>query len=276
MTNSRPRRPRSSLADRASDQYRSLAVDYHWFFTDADLYLGCDTPGVRAAMAGLDAGASVLDAACGIGVDAAALLRRGFDVSASDASAEMAAEARERLHDLGADGGIVVTSEWADLPTHFESGSFDAVFCVGNSIAHASDASAMIAAFEAIISILSPGGSLIVDSHDWEVVHAAGSHVMIEPDVVERAGIRCVRTYSWHIPETFSDPHVLEIAPIFLDGDNASLRSHAVTMWPFTRSELKRRLMVAGFVSIAIDAIPGDDRYTATARRPEQSSSETG
>jgi hypothetical protein len=72
----------------AEDHYRPLAADYHWFFDDVDLFLGCDTPGVRAAMAGLASGARVLDAACGIGVDAAALLRRGFDVAASDASDE--------------------------------------------------------------------------------------------------------------------------------------------------------------------------------------------
>jgi SAM-dependent methyltransferase len=251
----------------AADQYRSLAADYHWYFTDAGLYLGCDTPGVRAAMKGLEPHARVLDAACGIGIDAAALLRRGLDVAASDASEEMAAAARQRLHDLGADGASVVNSEWVNLPANFEPGTFDAVFCIGNSIAHATDAPAMLAAFEAFRSILAPGGMLVLDSHDWELVHAAGSHVMVEPGIVERDGTRCVRTYSWHIPDEFCDPHVLEIAPIFLDGDRATLRSYPVRMWPFTRSELKRRLTAAGFVSIAIDAVPGDDRYTAIARR---------
>jgi len=252
----------------AADHYRSLAADYHWFFNDVDLFLGCDTPGVRAAVAQLAPGARVLAAACGIGVDAAALLRRGFDVSASDASEEMAAAARQRLRALGADAASVVTSEWANLPVNFEPGSFDAVFCIGNSIAHASDASAMITAFEAFRSILTPSGMLVVDTHDWELVHAAGSRVEIEPGIVERDGTRCVRTYSWHIPEAFGDPHVLEIAPIFLDGDRATLRSYPVTMWPFTRSELKRRLAAAGFESIALDVIPGDDRFTAIARRP--------
>ena len=62
------------------DQYRSLATDYHWYFDDVALFLGSDTPGVRAAMSSLQPGARVLDAACGIGVDAAALARRGFNV----------------------------------------------------------------------------------------------------------------------------------------------------------------------------------------------------
>jgi SAM-dependent methyltransferase len=126
--------------------YRSLAADYHWFFDDVDLFLGCDTPGVRAAMAGLASGARVLDAACGIGVDAAAPLRRGFDVAASDASDEMAAVARHHLRSLGADGA------------------------------------------------------------------------------------RCLRTYSWHIPERFGDPHVLEIAPIFLEGDRCTVIARRPTV----------------------------------------------
>jgi SAM-dependent methyltransferase len=250
------------------DQYGSLAADYHWFFDDVDLFLGCDTPGVRAAMAGLGPDARVLDAACGIGVDAAALLRRGFDVAASDASEEMAAVARNRVIGLGADASSVVTSDWLNLPTAFEAGTFDAVFCIGNSIAHTADAAEMIAALEVFRSLLVPGGMLVVDSHDWEMVHAAGSHLMIEPGIVERDGIRCVRAYSWHIPEQFGDPCVLEIAPIFVDGHRATVRSYPVTMWPFARSELRQRMVSAGFESVALDVIPGDDRYSAIARRP--------
>ena len=245
------------------DHYGSLAADYHWFFDDVDLFLGSDTPGVRAAMALLQPCARVLDAACGIGIDAAALLRRGFDVTASDASEEMAAATRQRLR---ATEARVVTSTWADLPASFQPGSFDAIFCIGNSIAHAPDASAAIAAFAAFRSILAPGGMLVLDTHDWELVHRTGSRVEIEPGIVERDGARCVRTYSWHVPDAFGDPHVLEIAPIFLDGDRATLRSYPVTMWPFTRAELKRRLTTAGFSSVALDTIPGDERYTAIAR----------
>ncbi len=245
------------------DQYGSLAADYHWFFDDVDLFLGSDTPGVRAAMALLQPGARVLDAACGIGIDAAALVRRGFDVTASDASEEMAAVTRQRLRAAGADGANVITSTWAGLPAHFEPDSFDAIFCIGNSIAHAPNALAAIGAFEAFRSILAPGGMLVLDTHDWELVHGAGSRGEIEPRIVERDGTRCVRTYSWHVPEAFGDPHVLEIAPIFLDGDSATLRSYPVTMWPFTRAELKRRLTDAGFSSIALDTIPDDERYTA-------------
>lgn len=251
------------------DQYRSLAADYHWYFDDVDLQLGCDTPGVRAAMAGLEPGSRVLDAACGIGVDAAALLRRGFDVAAADASVEMVQQARDRLSEFGSDERArVVASEWRNLPAHFEFRSFEAVFCIGNSIAHAAGSAEMVAAFESMRSVLAPGGILVLDSHDWEIVHAAGSRMTIEPRVVDRDGTRCIRTYSWRLPDDFGDPCVLDIVPIFLDGERASLRSYRVRMQPFTRAELKERLATAGFEAITLDAIPGDDRYTAVARRP--------
>jgi SAM-dependent methyltransferase len=154
------------------------------------------------------------------------------------------------------------------LPAHFELGSFDAVFCVGNSIAHAAGEAEMVAAFESMRSVLAPGGILVLDSHDWEIVHDAGSRMTIEPRVVDRDDIRCIRTYTWRLPDDFGDPCVLDIVPIFLDGERASLRSYRVQMQPFTRAELKERLAAAGFEAIALDAIPGDDRYTAVARRP--------
>ena len=166
------------------DQYRSLATDYHWYFDDVALFLGSDTPGVRAAMSSLQPGARVLDAACGIGVDAAALVRRGFSVDASDASTEMVAATRRRLRAAGSDGVNVVTSTWANLPTNFQPEHFDAIFCIGNSIAHAPDAEAAIVAFEAFRSILAPGGMLVLDTHDWELVHNMVSRVVIEPDIV--------------------------------------------------------------------------------------------
>ena len=158
------------------DPYRHLAADYHWFFDDRAMVVGCDTPGVRAVMAGLGANARVLDAACGIGVDAACLARRGLLVTAADASAAMVEHARRRLAELGPRHRALVSS-WADLPAHVEPDTFDAVFCVGNSIAHAGDRDGMVAAFEAFRAVLTPGGLLVIDSHDWEVLRLGGSHI---------------------------------------------------------------------------------------------------
>jgi SAM-dependent methyltransferase len=48
-------------------------------------------------LAQLSPGAAILEVGCGAGFDTAAMLARGFDVSPTDGSAEMAAEASRRL-----------------------------------------------------------------------------------------------------------------------------------------------------------------------------------
>jgi hypothetical protein len=64
-----------------------------------------------------------------------------------------------------------------------------------------------------------------------------------------------------------SDTVWLELGFVFLDDETTSSRTHMLEMHPFTRRQLKDRLHRAGFHQAALDAIPGDDRYAATARR---------
>ncbi|MDH3708123.1 MAG: methyltransferase domain-containing protein, partial [Acidimicrobiia bacterium] len=112
--------------------YGRFAVDYDLLFDDVELRLGTTTPGVRAVLSGLRAGSRVLDAACGIGLDATWLARRGIGVTAADASAAMVAATRARLDDVGC-AAEVVECTWLDLPGRLPVGSFDVVLCVGNS-----------------------------------------------------------------------------------------------------------------------------------------------
>jgi len=252
-----------------ADEYRSLVADYHWFFDDVALRLGSDVPGVRAALAVLPPGSRVLDAACGIGVDAAWLYRHGHVVAAADASRPMVEVACRRLARIGALDDIdTAHCRWDQLGEHFEPGTFDMVLCTGSAIAHAPDAETMVAALRALRSMLRPGGVLVIDTHDWEVVLAGGGETTIDPLVVERGGIRCVRTFSWQLPGQPGAPAIFEPAVILLDGDQATLRSHPIRLWPFTRRELRQRLMSSGYEAIALDAMPCDERYTALAHAP--------
>ena len=79
------------------DSYADLARDYEWLFPDEAIggsgTVGATSPGSKDLLEGiletLPPGARVLDSACGIGADAMALARRGFNVTASDGSASM-------------------------------------------------------------------------------------------------------------------------------------------------------------------------------------------
>ena len=111
--------------------YDTLAEVYDWLVPEALLEPEGSAAAFETVLAELPSGARVLDCACGTGTLAVGLALRGFDVSASDASA-----GDGRAH-AGARGGARRAARgdvrWEDL----DGGPFDAVFCVGNSITHA-------------------------------------------------------------------------------------------------------------------------------------------
>ena len=221
---------------------------------------------MRAAFHGLPGGTRILDAACGIGLDAVALRRRGFRVTAVDASPAMVDESRRRLAAAGVDVVVEICS-WTDLPTRFPADSFDAVLCTGNSIAHVRSETEMVEVFRAFAGVLAPGGLLILDTHHWELLGRIGERTIVDPVVVERGGARCERSYRWvrvaSKPGLWRLGLVLEIA----DRDGRRTRTLTVDMIPFSTGELRDRLRSAGFTHISIDAAADDDRYTAIGRR---------
>lgn len=226
--------------------------------------MGTRTPGVQAAIVDLPAGAQVLDAACGVGFDALSLHRRGFRVTATDASPAMAARARQRL---AAEGAVVpvTTGRWAELPDRFGP-AFDAVLCTGNSLAHAPSTTARRAALSGFAGVLLPGGTVILDSQDWQVLHHRGDHRDADPQVIVRDGLRATRCFDWHVPDRFGDPVVLALTLVVRDGDEERRSTHRVTFCPFTVEDLVADLEACGFADVHRVQTPGDDRYAVTAR----------
>ena len=227
--------------------------------------MGTRTPGVQAAIRGLRDGARVLDAACGIGFDALSLHRRGFRVTATDASPAMVEQCRARLASEGVDLPVA-TCGWADLPQRFGA-DFDAVLCTGNSLAHAPSRTARRAALRGFAEVLDAGGTLILDAQDWEVIHERGDHCDDGPQVVTRYGLRATRHFDWQVPDRFGDPVILELTFVVRGGDGEHRTRHAVTFCPFTSEDLVADIGAAGFVDVEVVQNPDDDRCCVTARR---------
>ena len=82
-----------------ADYYDTLAADYDWIFDDDALAggLAIHHPAAARLLQRTSHTSAVLDAACGTGVNAAALARRGYRVHAADASSSMAAVAAARF-----------------------------------------------------------------------------------------------------------------------------------------------------------------------------------
>ena len=180
-----------------SREYDTLADVYDWLVPEALLEPEGSAAAFETVLAELPAGARVLDCACGTGTLAVGLALRGFEVSASDASEGMVARTRA----LAAEHGVrldAATCAWEDL----DGGPFDAVFCVGNSITHARDRRAALAAMR---GVLRDDGLLALTSRTWELPQEAGEEVVV------RGGRRARVTYTWH-PGEFEVAVVLEDA----------------------------------------------------------------
>ncbi len=100
-----------------ADDYEMLAADYDWLFGDDELADGgtINLPAAARLLQRISRTSAVLDAACGTGIDAAVLARRGFIVWAADGSEAMAggAAARFRRERLAIP---LLQCRWPDLP----------------------------------------------------------------------------------------------------------------------------------------------------------------
>lgn len=247
--------------------YDPIAERYHWLIPDEMLSGEAFVERHEDLLASLPLDAQILDCACGIGIDAIALTRRGFNVCGSDASDGLVAQARRRARQARVEVRFEVCS-WEDLPEQFGGGRFDAVLCVGNSISHSPGPQAMVRSFEAMRKVLKEGGTLVVDSRNWEKLWKDRPRVAVAPRVVEREGVRCVPIYFWTFPALWEDPHSVDVMLLFLDEQGGiTHKFHRLEYRPFRVEELVARLQEAGLVEIRSAYGEDVDRYEVRARR---------
>jgi SAM-dependent methyltransferase len=248
-----------------ADSYLTFAADYDWLFDDDVLTHGgaINHPAIARLLKQTRHAATVLDASCGTGINAAALARRGFDVWATDGSEAMVeqATARFRREHLAIP---VRHSLWADLPATLAE-RFDVVLCVGNSLVHAAGQDAMVEALTGLRRMARPGGHVAIDSRNWEKLHAERRIVRVAPRVLTRDGRRCLSFYAWEIPERLHDEHAAHIVFVFEDGDDAQTHEYPISFRPFTVAELRARLELAGLREIDGDFDDSRDQYCLIA-----------
>jgi SAM-dependent methyltransferase len=260
---SRGRRNTAGLADcdLVAGAYEMLAADYDWMFDDDELANGraINLPAAARLLERISRTSVVLDAACGTGVDAAVLARRGFTVWAADGSDAMVggAAARFRRERLAIP---LLHCRWADLPAATGE-RFDVVLCVGNSLVHAAGRDAMVEALTGLRRMAHPGGYVVVDSRNWEKLHAERQIVQVADRVITRGEPRCLVLYAWEVPDRLGDEHVAHLVFVFETGGRIEPHEYRITFRPFTISELRARLELAGLREIDTDFDASRDRY---------------
>jgi SAM-dependent methyltransferase len=245
--------------------YETLAADYDWLFGDEVLANGgaVNQPATARLLQRISPTSVVLDAACGTGIDAAVLARRGFTVWAADGSESMAdgAAARFRRERLAIP---LLRSTWADLPAATGE-RFDVVLCTGNALVHAAGHDAMVQALTGLRRMARPGGHVVVDSRNWEKLHAERRIVQVADRVVSRGGRRCLVLYAWEIPDHLGEEHIAHLVFVFDHGGPVETHEHKITFRPFRLSDLRERLEVAGLREVDTDFDDSRDRYAVVA-----------
>lgn len=246
--------------------YDELGEVYEWLISDAKLAPAEFAASFDDVIELLPPNAHVLDCSCGTGQLAVGLAGRGMQVAATDASATMV----RRTAELAEEFGVAVRTAraaWDELPGHFDDGTFDMVFCVGNSLHHASGAGGRAAALASMSRLLRPGGRLVLTSRTWELVRARGSRLDISDRLVRRNGRDAVVIYRWDIAPKWEDEHHIEIAIAQVDAAGpVMVRSELLSCWPYRYDELEAELLRVGLrvETSTFDLVSENYRVVAT------------
>jgi hypothetical protein len=143
---------------------------------------------------------------------------------------------------------------------------FDLAICLGNAIVHTGSAVRMTESLKAIRDVLKPGGRVVVDSRNWELMYRSWPRIVPASRVIERDGMRCSSFYIWTIPESFDLPCRAEIVFLFENQANdLSHRRYELTFQPFSHIDLRQALESAGFRVTGESFEPTCASYAITA-----------
>ena len=114
----------------------------------------------------------ILDAGCAVGSHSICLARHGFTVTGFDLSQAMIREAKHRAARAGVKVRFV-RKDLADADT-IAGDQFDAVLCLGNTVAYADSSRVRARVLRAFHAALCPGGLLVVQLRDLSTIRRTG------------------------------------------------------------------------------------------------------
>ncbi len=174
----------------------------------------------------------ILDAGCGTGRQAVALAQHGYRVTGIDASEDMLRFARQQA--LAAHTHIQFVHTRYDALQQLELGSFDAIYCIGNSLAAAGSAKEVATAIQQFAALLRPGGRLFLQLLNFSPMRLRQPCV-VGPRVAVVDGREYISVRQFHF---LNDLAQVTNITIWDDGGWRQ-RSHTGQLYPIELEELK-------------------------------------
>jgi ubiquinone/menaquinone biosynthesis C-methylase UbiE len=184
---------------------------------------------------------SVLDIACGTGINAIALTRLGLRVTGTDISLDMLAQAESNARRWAA------SVEWLpatmlEIIENVGHRTFDAALCLGNSIPHLAGPAELAQFMENVYRLLEPGGVCIVELLNYNRVLAHQERIV---NVTRGEDVTYVRFYD------FLDPGLRFNLLIIIDKDTSpQWRIESTRLYPFRVEEVRQAAEKCGLTDI--------------------------
>ena len=209
---------------------------------------------------------SALDAGCGTGFHSFLLTQLEVKVTAVDLSPGMITLLRRHARKLGLSVTTFVT-RFDSLPKSLD-GSFDAVFSLGNTLAHSSSPDELQESLLSFGKVLRPGGIVFLQNLNYDRI--LGDREKVQ-SVKEAGGKTFVRYYDYDEKGV-----VFNILTIEKTADGILQNHRTVRLLPLLRRDLVKALEAAGFIGIRIfggismnDYIEGSSKdLVVLAQRP--------
>ncbi len=258
------------ISNDTTDFYDAIARYYPLFYRDWKTQVDREGLGLRAIFRnrGIQ---RVLDASCGIGTQAVALAKLGFDVVAADPSAGMLAKAEATASEYNVREKITfVRTDFLNLPDHIR-GPFDAVISKGNALPHLLLDDEIEHALLIFSELLRPGGTLVIGMRDFAPFmedrprFIPGFVHETEDDQGQEGEFITFDLWEW-----FDGPPVIATRKLYIvqgnDVTGYETIKRQVTFRPLSTDEVKVVLLEVGFEDI-IDQ-PDRTERVLVARKP--------
>lgn len=233
----------TSLAARTDDMkdfYEALSVDYDLMTGFHDRFVR-ERPFFHMIVEKYRI-RTALDAGCGTGFHSFLLTQLGVKVTAVDLSPGMISLVRRHARELGLPVRTF-TAHFDALPKSL-NGSFDAVFSLGNSLAHSASAGELGQSLTSFAKVLRHEGILFLQNLNYDRILNAREKVQS----VKEAGTKTfVRYYDYDDKGVVFNILTIEKTP------EGILQNHrTVRLLPLLRRDLVETLKAAGFVDIRL------------------------
>ncbi len=198
---------------------------------------------------------TVLDAATGIGTQLLGLAAHGHHLCGSDVSRAAVRRARREcaVHKVA---GAFTVADLRALP--YGNGSFDAVVCADNAVAHLLSDRDVTVALGELGRVARPGGLVLVSTRDYEnarQVHPSGT-----PPQVSRADR--LTTVTFQVWDWRPDGKQYDLEHFQLTGEDGDwvVSRRTSRLWAITRSELTECAQGAGLENVHW-LLPAESRF---------------